>query len=418
MRGMVARRFPFLVMLVAAWTGAPAAPLLPHLGAELAGKLELPKVGGMPPLAWRVGVRTAESGELALTLSTTAPGLSLEIDATLPVGDAAGTWRVRRGAVDLAAWWPVASSRLPAGGLPPDLELTGALELSGEGTWRGAVIAGTVSVSLASGSARSAAQNWEATELGFAGELSPGPEEIRLVRGQVRIGQVRVAGITARKIEVDAGGRVGGSLEVQRASVDVLGGRIGLSPFAVNLAEPKVETTAEFGGLALSELAALMPEALAEAQGQLSGRVAVRWSAAVGPELGSGSLAVLPGVPASMRLAQKPGFLTGRMPVRIAFLPAWLGPISRWLSVENPARQTLNDIELGQQSLAVDSLRVELYPDGPDGVRSASVEVSARPIGGGVVDRVTFTVNVAGPLTQVLRLGLNDRAKVSVAPKK
>jgi hypothetical protein len=43
------------------------------------------------------------------------------------------------------------------------------------------------------------------------------------------------------------------------------------------------------------------------------------------------------------------------------------------------------------------------------------VDVVARPTGvGDVLEKITFTVNVSGPLDQVLRLGLNDRAKIRV----
>ena len=114
-----------------------------------------------------------------------------------------------------------------------------------------------------------------------------------------------------------------------------------------------------------------------------------------------------------MRLTASPGFLTGKMPLRIQFLPPWLGPLARWVAIDNPAYDMLHRIEMGETWLTIERLRVQLYPDGPNGARSAVVDIAARPAGGGVVDRVTFAVNVFGPLSQVVRLGLNQTLKVS-----
>ncbi len=194
----------------------------------------------------------------------------------------------------------------------------------------------------------------------------------------------------------------------------MLGGHVSLAPFGFNPAKPAVEATAEFSQVALAELALLVPQALAEAHGRVDGRIALRWSAATGFEPGAGSLTVSAEAPATVRLAATPGFLTQRMPRTIALLPAWLGPVARWFSPENPAYDTLHEIELGRQLLTVENLRLQLYPDGPDAPRSALVELAARPAAGGAVERVTFTVNVAGPLNQVLRLGLNEGLKVKV----
>ena len=75
----------------------------------------------------------------------------------------------------------------------------------------------------------------------------------------------------------------------------------------------------------------------------------------------------------------------------------------------------LQRIELGQSPLAVETLRLQLYPDGPGGPRSARVDIVARPAGAGdVVEKITFSVNVSGPLDQVLQLGFKDRATIRV----
>jgi hypothetical protein len=169
----------------------------------------------------------------------------------------------------------------------------------------------------------------------------------------------------------------------------------------------------ELEGLDLAELSHLLPAALSEASGRINGQVGFDWNLAGGARAGRGEMTVSADTPAALRLAPAPGFLTERVPARIQLLPAWLGPLARWLAPENPAHGTLSDIELGRQPLQVEQLRVELRPDGPDGARSATVIVAARPALGGAVERVAFTINVSGPLDQVVRLGLDDRSRLN-----
>jgi hypothetical protein len=192
----------------------------------------------------------------------------------------------------------------------------------------------------------------------------------------------------------------------------VFGGRITLSPFTVDPENPEVTTTAELAGLAMAELARLIPAALASAAGRIEGRIAVQWSEAAGFQPKSGKLSIEPDAPATLRLAATPGFLTQHLPERIQLLPAWLRLPANWLAPVNPAYGTLESIEMGRQDLQVEQLRVALYPDGPEGARSAVVEVTARPAAGSAVELVSFTVNVAGSLQQVLQLGLDDRANL------
>jgi hypothetical protein len=180
-------------------------------------------------------------------------------------------------------------------------------------------------------------------------------------------------------------------------------------------AKPAIDATADFVDMALGELAALVPQALAEASGRLTGRVAVRWNPQAGAEPGEGALRVAIDSAASVRLASAPGFLTNRVPQKLFLLPAALGPLARWTAIDNPAYETLRRIELGQMPLKVETLDVKLFPGGPDGPLSARVELVARPAeAGGAVERVDFTVNVAGPLSQVLRVGLQSGTSINV----
>jgi hypothetical protein len=353
-----------------------------------------------------------------LDLTATAPGLALRIEATPPVGDAGGTWRLLSGSADVAACWPVVTGQGWGNFLPADAVLAGTVNFTGAGTWRGEVFSGTVDATLSGASVRSAAQSWtvDGITLDCALEFTDG--KVALHSAQLRAATIQAAGLTARKFFVDLVGGDHGRLAVRRADVNALGGRIALAPFTLDPASPAVHTSAEISGVALADLAALVPQALAEASGQVAGRVAINWSLAGGLEPGAGSLGVAAGSSAGLRLTNSPGLLTSRATPKIEFLPGWTGPLSRWLSIDNPAYAVLRQIERGEMPLIVEKLSVKLYPDGLDGPQSARVEVAARPTAGSAVERVTFAVNVTGPLTEVLKLGLDDRAKVRVnAPK-
>jgi hypothetical protein len=393
-----------------------AADLPPGLGGELTGKLAVRALKGAPPLAWRVSLEPTGTGE-PLRMSVTAPGLNLEAVAALPQGGAAGTWRVVRGSVELAEWLrPILQAN--AASLPDDLALTGTVVLSGAGTWQGSDLRGSLQARLLDGEAQSAAQGWSARGLALQATVALDPVQVAVLQSaQLTLAQVEALGLKAEDFRLELAGVDGNRLEVRRADFSALGGRVALMPFIFDPANPAVRTTADLIGVALDQLAHLLPDALAEASGRVSGRIAVNWSFAEGARPGTGSLTMSDASQATLRLAAAPGFLTQHMPARIALLPAWLGPLAKWFSPENPAYDTLRRIELGELPLTVDRLRMELYPDGPDGPRSAVVEISARPAAGSIVEQVSFTVNVAGPLREVLELGLNDRASLDFGMK-
>jgi hypothetical protein len=140
--------------------------------------------------------------------------------------------------------------------------------------------------------------------------------------------------------------------------------------------------------------------------------MAVSWSAAAGVTAGDGRLQIAPGEVASLRLSVAPGFLTSKVPRRLALLPAWLGPIARAFSPENPAYETLRAIETGEMRLELNSLDVGLQPEGDPAGRTARVILTARPAKTDVVESVRFEINVAGPLADVVRMGLEGRVNI------
>jgi len=205
-------------------------------------------------------------------------------------------------------------------------------------------------------------------------------------------------------------------VRVRVAEFSAFGGRVALRPFEIDLGNAEaapVGAIAELGGLALDQLAVFVPEAVREASGRVRGEVHLSWSAADGLQIGSGALRIEPTEQAQLRLAAMPGFLTQHTTPRFTWMPASFGRLARWLALDNPAYDTLAEIEEGTQPLHVESLHVALYPDGPEGPRSAAVSLVARPISGAVVKQLRFDINVSGPLDQVLRLGTSDSVKLN-----
>ncbi len=397
-----------LLLSVLLWPVAGMAAGMPPLVGELSGRLELRKFAGAAPVDWRLTLwppdAAGSSARLRLTLA--APGLSAQLEVRPESGD----WRVVEGAIDLAVWLRTLAAALEAG-LPAELECAGTVKLAGEGTWRAGRLNGELALVLNDG--RVQGGEWQASPVALSARLTLADGEPALRSVQARVGEIAGLGLALGEVELSAVGAGDRRMRVERAAGRMLGGSVTLASFDFDPAAPAVLSTMELEGLDLAQLGHLLPDALSEASGRIDGRVTLDWSLAHGARAGRGELSVRPDTPASLRLAPAPGFLTDRVPARIALLPAWLGPLARWSSPPNPAYDTLGEIELGRTPLQVEQLRVELQPDGADGARSATVMVAARPANGSVVERVTFTINVAGPLEQVVRLGLDERARLN-----
>lgn len=407
-------RRPALWLCLFLWgsLGAPALEL-PRISGNLEGKLTLRGYGACPVLAWRLSAPPEAGPGQAMQAVLSGPGLTIRLELIWGK-DGSATWRLQQGQMDLAQWWrPLATRAGLIGRLPSDFALAGVVALTGEGRLHRGQLQGCIGLRVAQGSAGSGAQKWSLADWEATAEMDLSPTGPRLRTLHCNAREAEVAGMPIRHLVIAATGEGPDRLKIEEAGAEVLGGRIALRPFAVNPFDPEVNTAAELQGVALGDLAALIPEALSEARGQLSGRVSVRWSASVGLRPGEGLLAVTPDAPATLRLKATPGFITSRVNKRIVWLPAQLGFLARLLAVPNPAYDTLRRIELGELPLQVEKMAIQLFPDGPDGVRSAVAHIETRPPGDTLVKKVTFDVNVAGPLDQVLRLGADDRVKIS-----
>lgn len=402
-------RFFLLLLAVGCLPVGAVAMSWPPLSGELSGQLLVKSLPEAPAVTWSMTLQNDPAGAARLAISLTAPGLTVQAEAS----PEKGTWQVREGKVDLVTWLRPALAVVDVE-LPSDLEFTGEVGLSGTGTWRGAEIGGTLSANIIKGTARSESQGWTADDLALDLQLALNPDGVTLESAHMAIGSIVAFELPMQGIILEAMGVKEGRIKVTRAEARLLDGQLALTPFEFAPENIAIGTKLIFTNLSLGEVVHLLPDALTTATGRLSGEVGINWSFTQGVIPGHGIFTMVPTTTAEFSLAPAPGFLTERVPARFQLLPGWLGPLSRWFSPENPAYETLSQVELGRMPLVVDQMSIELYPDGLEGVRSATVKISARPADGRVVERVDFTVNVSGPLDQVIKLGMDDRARMNL----
>ncbi|MBS0631717.1 MAG: YdbH domain-containing protein [Verrucomicrobia bacterium] len=320
----------------------------------------------------------------------------------------AGRWTLSEGQLDLAAWLPAVQKRFPA---LAGLAAQGTITLTGEGDWTGANPRGRLRLSLSDGRITQAAQDIEAEGVELSVEVN-GFSPVTTAEAQVlKVRTVRVAGVVLSDLRAVFSLNAAGEISVSEATVALLDGRVSVAPFVVNLIAPKVATVVRIERLSLQELAPYLPHAVASVQGRVSGSLSLTWAEPAGLTPGRGALKLDLAEPASVRLAPSPGFITSRVPERIEFLPEKLGPLRHWITGNNPALATLRAIELGRTLLLVDSLAVDFDPEAVE--RTAAVHVTARPPVSDVVKEVKFDINVNGPLTDVIGLGLKKKLSVS-----
>ena len=389
----------------------------PLLAGGLSGDFRMKALPGAPPINWRVEAVAESAEENRITLSAQAQGLVMRATVILPRDGSRGTWRILEGHLDISEWGRILKNSGFLSEMPGDLQLKGELQFAGKGTMLDSQFDGEVSAKLVGGSISSVAQEWSVQRLDFTAvlNLAEGASLIESLR--LNSPQVEVQGFVLENLEVSAVGENLHHLRVNTSIVALFGGRVGVRPFTFDLLNPEMRVMAELRDVALDQLASLVPKALSAARGRLSGSWEIGWSAALGFQPGTGTLRIARDSSSTLLMAASPNFLTQHVPAKIEWVPAFFGPIGRWLAVNHPAYDTLRQIEMGKMALGVDSMEVSLYPDGRDGKVSARVAVTARPADSRAVEEVSFELNVTGPLKEVLLLGTDKRVKIGVKSK-
>jgi hypothetical protein len=292
----------------------------------------------------------------------------------------------------------------------------GTARISGSGVVHAGVPSGTVKVVISDGQLASATGGWTLDGAAFTGEFFYEGNGFRVksvTPFDLTVGTISTGRFGARAFSAQGVLNEDGRVALSGARVEIAGGRVTLDPTTMSLAPLAVEATLNVIDVGMQDIAALVPAGLSAAQGRIDGIVRVGWSTARGFHVGAGNLTLGESEPATVRLAPTPGFLTRTMPKRFEPVPAWTGPLSRWLSADNPIYRDMAEIELGRTPLRVESLSVRLTPEGDALGRTATVRMVARPLQpDAAVKVVNIDVNVAGPLDSILHLGLNQKFSI------
>jgi hypothetical protein len=380
---------------------------LPPVTGQLEGDFTALKLPGSPKLHWKATVTAADAGARAVDFTVDGPGTharaQLRVDAN---GD--GTWRVHEAQVDVAAWFAAVAPQLSPG--LAGMAAAGTISVTGTGELRAWTVDGRVDVELRDGEIHDAARTWSIAGVNARGAVAvPSLETDGLVR--IAIGEVTAGNLAARdggvELSIDANQRV----HVTRAVAVALNGDVEAAPFDFPLAKPEVRTEWRVDDVEIAQLARLLPPVLSSATGRVSGRVAMAWDARQGFVPGTGRLQVDPGGLAELRLAPQPGFLTSRVPRKISIIPGLV-------TIDNPAYEPLRSLEMGETTLQIESLDIGLRPEGDPNGRTARVVLTAKPEKRKEVESVRFEVNVKGPLTDVLRFGIEHNVSLNARTTK
>ena len=364
------------------------------------------------PLAWSLSWSQSKGTERSGEVTVTGPDLALRVALNFNATGNRLSWRVIEGRVDLAAWLPALATRPELAEALQGMAATGALVITGEGAVKGEEVTGLLSVAWADGTLSNAEQGWtlEGVNICVRGDMA------ELTKGcvpvEVDVRTISTGRFGARNLSIKARLNDGDRVEVQSVRVEIAGGEVTAEPFAVSLESRKVGVDLAMSRVGLQDLIVFAPTTLSEARGRINGRLRLDWSPVDGVQVGVGELTLDKSEPTMLRLVSTPGFLTKQVPVRLVLFPK-LGPLKWLFAPKNPSYPTLKEIELGKLGMRMDALEVRLTPEGDASGRSASVYIRARPEReGGSVREVIFKVNVAGPLAEVLRIGMQQNLSV------
>jgi hypothetical protein len=337
-------------------------------------------------LAWAEGGAGARRGEIAVT----GPGVTLRVELEFFGQEQRLRWRVTEGRADLGGWLPVLAKRPELADALEGITATGELVIAGAGEWTGNGPDGEWKVAWSDGVLRNRKQDWALEGV----SASAGGDMADLVAGRVQLA-LEVRTITtgrfgARSLAVRAALADGARIDVSSAAVEIAGGRVTAKPFAVMLAGPKLGVDIAMQRVGLQDMAALVPDFLADGRGRVNGTVRINWSQETGIEVGKGYLEIDPSERAEVRFRPNPGLLTSTLPPQV--LELYPG---------------LTNVEMGKATLLAEQLEVRLSPEGDAEGRSASVVIAGGPVDKTLVAPLVLKINVRGPLAPLVTFGAN-----------
>lgn len=360
---------------------------------------------------WKLAMKQSGEGRKKLTFSAAAKDAALSASGSIAPNSDVVQWQVNEGKIQLGTWFGAIAQRyFPKAS---DTSVAGFLSITGSGTSSKALAeyTGALALTLVGASFGNPTDAWSLSQVTGKIELVRLPNLQSAPRQRIEFASGTIGQIELKHGQVEFTIESSSRIQVHVLSLETLGGRISVEPFAIDLEKGAASARVTVDGVDLGQLRAYLPKSLSDAQGKLDGHVQLNWSSAAGLKFGAGDLRLRKNAPASIRLAPAPGFLSSRVPAEFRLLPdwRWLGPLSRAFTSKVPAHDALVSIEMGNEALIVESVEADLNPAETTNDSTARVVIIARPRSTDVVKRVRLSVNVSGPLADVVRFGLDGR---------
>jgi hypothetical protein len=370
---------------------APAAQWkLPPLDGEFAGEFNVVVLTGAPKLKWKLKVSTPRPRERAVEFSIEDESFRLKVDALVdPMGE--GSWRISEAKIDLGQWytWLAPHFAEEVG----TATIGGTLSLNAEGTWRGGELGGHATLSLRDARIddppRKVSLEGIALTLvieDFATRRTAPAQVLTWTKGhydQVQLGAGRIEFSVADD-----------TVNIPRAAVALFGGELSVSGITFSRKRPDFSVSGQVSGFELGEFVYLLPKILSHARGRVDGYLELLHDAN-GFALGAGYLGLREGEPAELRLVPTPGILSSALPPSI-----------------NKAYPGIAKVEREGVPLKAEVLQMRMLPEPDERGRTAWLRVAGRPVDPGFKGPVDLTVNVRGPLDEVINLGANSALRV------
>lgn len=363
---------------------------IPPLDGELGGEFFTYQIDGAPPLQWKLKLQTPRPGVRAFDVTFSGPGTELRAEAQIDQ-QGNGTWRLHEAKIDLAYWaW---ASLDYIGEEFRGATTSGTVIFSGEGTWRGGVIHGRARVGIREGRLDHPDRKVKIEGIELDLELAD-IQQRRSMAGQ----SLRWRGGTFEDIPFGLGhvefSLKGEQVSVEEASVEIFGGELVLAAFGFSTARREMSVIARVVGVQVEQILQFLPKIVASARGRVDGSVAIHRTPE-GIQIGSGNLALRTDEIAELRLSPTPGLISASLPS--AVLEYYPG---------------IGKIETGEVPLRAERLEIAFMPLGDAQGRTAILRLAGGPVDPSLRAPVDLTINVRGPLDQLIRFGMDSRVQM------
>lgn len=406
----------WVALLPSLLLGSPALPLLPPFDGKISGDLLTFGATEDRKLSWSITTSSPHSGQRVGVARLAGRGIDVRATARMDAANLATTWEIDEANIALASWFaPLAARYAPKIG---QFSVEGALTLAGQGSFNAAdsALAGQLRAQFLNTRVADTSDSWSIS--GISGEvtlpdlpkIATAPRQ-RVAFTEARFGEQKVVN-GLLEFQITSSTRV----EVQTARLAAYGGTLLLEPFTYDVECGVLNVAAAVEGIDLKDLQPFFADSVKEAQGRLSGRVELRWTAEGGLQFGKGELKLTNSEAATVYLARLPGFLSSKVPREIDLLPQMPGWIRNMVRKPNPAFHALQRIELGEEALTVETLVAQLQEADANGQSKTLLQIVARPSStetARAVKRLRLNVNLNAPLAEILKYGSDGRLSFS-----